>query len=89
MEDLFREQKLHLRYVEQCDRVLRRSILFAVFVGAMFFLIAEFSVISDEFSFWAMAFILGFGVPMLYYNIAVTILYHHLMKSLNGEESLD
>jgi len=78
-----------LRYTEQCDRILRRSILFAVFVAALFLLIAEFSEIFDEFSFLAMAFILGFGVPMLYYNISVAILYHHFMKSLDGEERLD
>jgi len=89
MSDLLREQKLYLKYVEQCDRILRRSILVAILIGAVFFLWAEIFVIRDEFSFLAMAFVLGFGVPILYYNISVAIFYHRFLKLLEGEESPD
>ncbi len=77
------EQKLYLEYVRRCDRVMRVAIALAIVIGSITLLASEYLVQEVTVLFLAISLICTCGVPLLYYNIVVTLEHRRFMKKLN------
>ena len=89
MRSLIEEQKLHLEYVDRCDRVLRHAIILSALIGLLFLLLIELSSLNYTVTSLFTGFILSCGLPVLYYNIQLSIEHQQFMKRLKEIKLVD
>ncbi len=89
MESLIREQELHLGYVTRCDRLLRHAILMAGVIGVVLILITEYALVNYDTMFVVIGFIIGFALPILYYNIRASGERRRFLKALEQAKAAE
>lgn len=78
------ESLLYVQHLKHCDRILRIAVVMAMLILAVVIGMAYFSRAQEVMDWLALAFLLALGIPMLYYNIAVTLEERKLLRHLSA-----